>query len=161
VLSVDEKPSIQALERAQGYLKLPNGRPMIGESHDYKTTSGTGPPPCSPPSTFAAAPLWGDYRRRQRIEFSRLHEPRRSAAPGHGNPRDPGQPVHPQAEAGHVAVASTTPSSAATTIAPDPSSGQRASSIRSASSPVSRFSDSEYLDRYSQPSERAVLIVAT
>ena len=29
VLSVDEKPSIQALERAQGYLKLPNGRAMI------------------------------------------------------------------------------------------------------------------------------------
>ncbi len=26
VLSVDEKPSNQALERAQGYLKLPNGR---------------------------------------------------------------------------------------------------------------------------------------
>ena len=36
VLSVDEKPSIQALERAQGYLKLPNGRAMIGQSHDYK-----------------------------------------------------------------------------------------------------------------------------
>jgi len=31
-----EKPSIQALERAQGYLKLPNGRAMIGQSHDYK-----------------------------------------------------------------------------------------------------------------------------
>jgi hypothetical protein len=27
VLCVDEKPSIQALERAQGYLKLPSGRP--------------------------------------------------------------------------------------------------------------------------------------
>jgi len=26
VICVDEKPSIQALERAQGYLKLPNGR---------------------------------------------------------------------------------------------------------------------------------------
>src|SRR5207249_5865148 len=26
VLCIDEKPSIQALERAQGYLKLPNGR---------------------------------------------------------------------------------------------------------------------------------------
>ena len=26
VLSVDEKPSIQALERAQGYLRLPDGR---------------------------------------------------------------------------------------------------------------------------------------
>jgi hypothetical protein len=36
VLAVDEKPSIQALERAQGYLKLPNGRAMTGQSHDYK-----------------------------------------------------------------------------------------------------------------------------
>src|SRR5260221_10614635 len=36
VLSVDEKPSIQALERAQGYLKLPNGRTLTGRSHDYK-----------------------------------------------------------------------------------------------------------------------------
>src|ERR1700757_1844519 len=31
---VDEKPSIQALERAQGYLKLPNGRALTGQSHD-------------------------------------------------------------------------------------------------------------------------------
>lgn len=30
VLCVDEKPSIQALERAQGYLKLPNGRALTG-----------------------------------------------------------------------------------------------------------------------------------
>jgi hypothetical protein len=36
VLSVDEKPSIQALERAQGDLKLPTGRAMIGQSHDDK-----------------------------------------------------------------------------------------------------------------------------
>ena len=36
VLAVDEKPSIQALERAQGYLKLPNGRALTGQSHDYK-----------------------------------------------------------------------------------------------------------------------------
>jgi transposase len=36
VLSIDEKPSIQALERAQGYLKLPSGRAMIGQSHDDK-----------------------------------------------------------------------------------------------------------------------------
>jgi transposase len=36
VLCVDEKPSIQALERAQGYLKLPNGRALTGHSHDYK-----------------------------------------------------------------------------------------------------------------------------
>jgi len=32
VLCVDEKPSIQALERAQGYLKLPNGRAMTSQS---------------------------------------------------------------------------------------------------------------------------------
>lgn len=31
VLCVDEKPSIQALERAQGYLKLPNGRALTGQ----------------------------------------------------------------------------------------------------------------------------------
>src|SRR6476646_6966341 len=36
VICVDEKPSIQALERAQGYLKLPNGRTLSGHSHDYK-----------------------------------------------------------------------------------------------------------------------------
>jgi hypothetical protein len=36
VIWVDEKPSIQALERAQGYLKLPNGRALTGHSHDYK-----------------------------------------------------------------------------------------------------------------------------
>src|SRR5436190_15175871 len=40
VLCVDEKPSIQALERAQGYLKLPNGRALTGQSHDY-TRHGT------------------------------------------------------------------------------------------------------------------------
>ena len=36
VICVDEKPSIQALGRAQGYLKLPNGRTLTGHSHDYK-----------------------------------------------------------------------------------------------------------------------------
>src|SRR6266567_6711125 len=35
VLCVDEKPSIQALERAQGYLKLPNGRALTGQSHEF------------------------------------------------------------------------------------------------------------------------------
>lgn len=37
----DEKPSIQALERAQGYLKLPNGRASTGQSHDYKRHGST------------------------------------------------------------------------------------------------------------------------
>ena len=36
VLAVDEKPAIQALERAQGYLKLPNGRSLHGQAHAYK-----------------------------------------------------------------------------------------------------------------------------
>src|SRR5918992_4858831 len=36
VLAVDEKPAIQALERAQGYLKLPNGRSLPGQAHEYK-----------------------------------------------------------------------------------------------------------------------------
>ena len=36
ILSVDEKPHIQALERAQGYLKLPNGKAVTGFNHQYK-----------------------------------------------------------------------------------------------------------------------------
>lgn len=36
VLCVDEKPAIQALERAQGWLRLPNGRALSGFSHEYK-----------------------------------------------------------------------------------------------------------------------------
>jgi transposase len=35
VHAVDEKPAIQALERAQGYLKLPNGRALTGFAHEY------------------------------------------------------------------------------------------------------------------------------
>jgi transposase len=47
VLAVDEKPAIQALERAQGYLKLPNGRSLHGQAHE---SSGAARPRCSPPS---------------------------------------------------------------------------------------------------------------
>lgn len=36
VLSVDEKPCIQALERAQGWLKMPDGRALTGFAHEYK-----------------------------------------------------------------------------------------------------------------------------
>jgi transposase len=67
VLSVDEKPSIQALERAQGYLKLPGGRAMIGQSHDYKRHGTT--------TLFAALDVASGqvtgrhYRRRRRVEF--------------------------------------------------------------------------------------------
>ena len=67
VLSVDEKPSIQALERAQGYLKLPNGRAMIGQSHDYKRNGTT--------TLFAAlnvgtGEVTGQHhKRRHRVEF--------------------------------------------------------------------------------------------
>jgi transposase len=67
VICVDEKPSIQALERAQGYLKLPNGRTLTGQSHDYKR-NGT--------STLFAAfevatgkVMTAHKKRRRRIEF--------------------------------------------------------------------------------------------
>ena len=44
VLVVDEKPRVQALERAQGYRRLPNGRALSGRSHDYKRNgTSTGP----------------------------------------------------------------------------------------------------------------------
>lgn len=67
VICVDEKPSIQALERAQGYLKLPNGRTLTGRSHDYKR-NGTS-------TLFAAFEVatgkvtTAHKNRRRRIEF--------------------------------------------------------------------------------------------
>ena len=67
MLAVDEKPSIQALERAQGYLKLPNGRALTGQSHDYKRHGTT--------TLFAALNVASGeihakhYSRRRRIEF--------------------------------------------------------------------------------------------
>jgi transposase len=41
VLAVDEKPAIQALERTQGYLKLPNGRALTGFAHEYQRRGTT------------------------------------------------------------------------------------------------------------------------
>jgi transposase len=41
VLAVDEKPAIQALDRAQGYLKLPNGRALTGFAHEYQRRGTT------------------------------------------------------------------------------------------------------------------------
>lgn len=67
VLSIDEKPSIQALERSQGYLKLPDGRAITGQSHDYKRHGTT--------TLFAALDVGtGEitgrhYKRRRRVEF--------------------------------------------------------------------------------------------
>jgi len=67
VICVDEKPSIQALERAQGWLKLPNGKALTGFSHEYKRHGTT--------TLFAALEIasgmvkTGHYNRRRRTEF--------------------------------------------------------------------------------------------
>ena len=67
LMCVDEKPSIQALERAQGYLKLPNGRALTGQSHDYKRHGTT--------TLFAALDVAtgkivaAHSKRRRRVEF--------------------------------------------------------------------------------------------
>ena len=67
VLCVDEKPAIQALERAQGWLRLPNGQALRGFSHEYKRHGTI--------TLFAALEVatglvqTGHYRRRRRREF--------------------------------------------------------------------------------------------
>lgn len=67
VFCVDEKPHIQALERAQGWLRLPNGRALTGQSHQYKRHGTT--------TLFAALDVVtgqikaGHYQRRRRREF--------------------------------------------------------------------------------------------
>jgi transposase len=67
VIAVDEKPSIQALERAQGYLRLPDGKAVTGFSHGYKRHGTT--------TLFAALEITtgqvktAHYCRRRRREF--------------------------------------------------------------------------------------------
>lgn len=67
VLAVDEKPHIQALERAQGWLRLPDGKALTGFSHGYKRHGTT--------TLFAALEVAtghvtaGHYPRRRRREF--------------------------------------------------------------------------------------------
>lgn len=67
VISVDEKPAIQALERAQGWLRLADGQAVRGHSHEYKRHGTT--------TLFAALEVHtgivhtGHYRRRRRREF--------------------------------------------------------------------------------------------
>ena len=67
VLAVDEKPAIQALERAQGYLKLPNGRSLHSQAHEYKRRGTT--------TLFAALEVATGAiqakhtKRRRRLEF--------------------------------------------------------------------------------------------
>ena len=67
VISVDEKPAIQALERAQGWLRLPNGQAVRGQNFEYKRHGTT--------TLFAALEVHtgiaqvGHYRRRRRREF--------------------------------------------------------------------------------------------
>lgn len=66
-LCVDEKPSIQALERAQGWLRLPSGKAITGRSHEYKRHGTT--------NLFAALDVAtgqikaGHYSRKRRREF--------------------------------------------------------------------------------------------
>ena len=67
VISIDEKPAIQALERAQGWLRLPDGQAMRGFNHEYKRYGTT--------TLFAAMEVAtglvkvGHYPRRRRREF--------------------------------------------------------------------------------------------
>lgn len=67
MISVDEKPCIQALERAQAYLKLPNGHSLTGFGHEYKRHGTT--------TLFSALEVAaglvkvGHYKRRRRREF--------------------------------------------------------------------------------------------
>ncbi len=67
VICVDEKPSIQALERAQGWLRLPDGKALTGFAHEYKRHGTT--------TLFAALEVasgqvqTAHHRRRRRREF--------------------------------------------------------------------------------------------
>ncbi len=80
ILCVDEKPHIQALERAQSYFRLPNGKAVRGASHEYKRHGTT--------TLFAAFDLTGKVQgmhtqRRRREEFVAFMNRVVAAYPGH------------------------------------------------------------------------------
>ena len=67
VLAVDEKPAIQALERAQGYLKLPNGRALTGQAHEYQRRGNS---TLFTALNVATGQIAAQHtRRRRRVEF--------------------------------------------------------------------------------------------
>lgn len=80
VLCVDEKPAIQALERAQGWLRLPNGKALTGYAHEYKRHGTT--------TLFAALEVatgqvkTGHFTRRRRREFLAFMNELVAAYPG-------------------------------------------------------------------------------
>ena len=104
VLAVDEKPSIQALERAQGYLRLPDGKAVNGYSHCYKRHGTT--------TLFAALEVTtglvrtGHYNRRRRREFLDFMN-EIVAAHGDREIHVVLESQHPQAERGPLAEAAS------------------------------------------------------
>jgi transposase len=86
VLCVDEKPGIQALERSQGWLRLPDGRALTGFAHEYKRHGTT--------TLFAALEVasgliqTGHHARRRRREFLDFMNDVLAAHP------DPGLQIH-------------------------------------------------------------------
>ncbi len=69
MICVDEKPSIPAVERAQGYLKFPNGRALSGQSHDYKR--------------YGTSTLFAARRLAEEIDAKRHRPGRANARPNH------------------------------------------------------------------------------
>jgi transposase len=80
VLSFDGKPCIQALERDQGWLKMPDGRALTGFAHEYKR-HGTS-------TLFAALNVatgqvtGGHFKRRRRVDFLKFMDQLVAQYPG-------------------------------------------------------------------------------
>ena len=85
VLAVDEKPHNQALERAQGYLRLRNGRTLSGHSHDYKRHGTT--TLCAAFDVATGESKAGTLPATATDRVPRLHEHGRGRSPGTRDPR--------------------------------------------------------------------------
>ena len=96
VISVDEKPHIQALERAQGWLKLPNGKAVTGFQPCLQTSRD------HDPVRRARCCHWlGQDRPLSAPPSHRVpgfHEPRGCRTGRPGDPCDLGQSQYPQAQ---------------------------------------------------------------
>jgi transposase len=102
VLSVDEKPSIQALERATGYVQTSSGKIVQGLKSTYKRhgTVNLFAAPCSGPGAGSGSRHRGhprqDHTDQKARRFPGLHvRDHRRPAVRPPNPRHPRQLLHP------------------------------------------------------------------
>jgi hypothetical protein len=94
VLSVDEKPSIQALKRATGYVQTSSGKIVQGLKSKHLQAPRHGQPVCRPGDRHRGHPRHNHTDQKARRLASLFVRDHRGSAARPANPRHPRQLLH-------------------------------------------------------------------